>query len=76
MMPNLDRASRSLQDLPTLWNHPGVTPVQQLGLAREVFQEVRLREGRLVAVRPRLRYAPLSVYALWRQHVADDARLS
>ena len=37
----------------TLWNHPGVTPAQQRGLALEVFQEVRLREGRLIAVRPR-----------------------
>jgi hypothetical protein len=36
MMPNLDRASRLLQDLPALWNHPGVTPAQQRGLAREV----------------------------------------
>ena len=59
MMPNLDRASRLLQDLPALWKHPGVTAAQQRGLAREVFQEVRLREGRLVAVRPRPRYAPL-----------------
>ena len=72
-MPNLDRASRLLQDLPTLWNHPGVTPAQQRGLAREVFQEVRLREGRLVAVRPRPKYAPLFAYALWRQHVAGGA---
>ena len=76
MMPNLDRASRLLQDLPTLWNHPGVTAAQQQGLAREVFQEVRLREGRLVAVRPRPRYAPLFAYALWRQHVAGGARSS
>ena len=74
MMPNLDRASRLLQDLPALWNHPGVTPTQQRGLALEVFQEVRLREGRLVAVRPR--YAPLFAYALWCQHVADGARSS
>jgi len=49
---------------------------QQRELAREVFQEVRLREGRLVAVRPRPRYAPLFAYALWRQHVAGGARSS
>ncbi len=76
MMPNLDRASRLLQSLLAPWNHPGVTPAQQQGLAMEVFQEVRLREGGLVAVRPRPEYAPLFAYALWRQHVADDARLS
>ena len=68
--------ARKVRDLPTLWNHPGVTPAQQRGLAREVFQEVRLREGRLVAVRPRPRYAPLFAYALWRQHVAGGARSS
>ena len=76
MMPNLDRASELLQDLPALWNHPGVTAAQQRGLAREVFQEVRLREGGLVAVRPRPKYAPLFAYALWRQHVAGGARSS
>jgi len=53
-----------------------VTSAQQRGLAREVFQEVRLREGRLVAVRPRPKYAPLFAYALWRQHVAGGARSS
>ena len=72
MMPNLDRASRLLQDLPALWNHPGVTAAQQRGLA----QEVRLREGGLVAVRPRPKYAPLFAYALWRQHVAGGVRSS
>jgi len=76
MMPNLDRASGLLQDLPALWNHPGVTAAQQRGLAREVFQEVRLREGGLVAVRPRPKYAPLFAYALWRQHVAGGVRSS
>ena len=43
---------------------PLVSPQLQRGLAREMFQEVRLREGRLVAVRPRPRYAPLFAYAL------------
>jgi len=76
MMPNLDRASRLLQSLLALWNHPGVTPAQQQGLAMEVFQEVRLREGGLVAVRPRPRYVPLFAYALWRQHVAGGVRSS
>ena len=53
-----------------------VTAAQQRGLAREVFQEVRLREGRLVAVRPRPKYAPLFAYAIWRQHVAGGTRSS
>jgi len=41
-----------------------------------VFQEVRLRERGLVAVRPRPKYAPLFAYALWRQHVAGGVRSS
>ena len=76
MVPNLDRASRLLQDLPALWNHPGVTAAQQRGLALEVFQEVRLRVGGLIAVRPKPKYAPLFAYALWRQHVAGGVRSS
>ena len=76
MMPDLDRASRLLQGLPTLWNHPEVPAAQQQGLAREEFQEVRLREGQLVAVRPRAKYAPLFAYALWRQHVSGGTRSS
>jgi len=75
-MPNLDRASRLLQALPALWNHPGVTAAQQRGIAREVFQEVRLKEGGLVAVRPRPKYLPLFAYALSRQHAAGGVRLS
>ena len=71
-----DRVSRLLQDLPALWNHPGVTAAQQRGLALEVFQEVRLRAGGLVAVRPRPEYVPLFAYALWRQHVAGGVRSS
>ena len=76
MMPNLERASRLLQDLPALWNHPGVTTAQQRGPVREVFQEVRLREVGLIAVRPKPKYVPLFAYALWRQHVAGGARSS
>ena len=76
MMPNLDRASRLLQDLPSLWNHTGVTAAQRRRLAREVFQEVRLREGGLVSVRPRPKYVPLFAYALWRQNVLGGVRRS
>ena len=66
--PNLDRAAALLQDLPALWQHPGVTQEQRRELAREVFEEVRLREGRLVGVQPRKQYAPLFAYSLWKQH--------
>ena len=57
-----------MRDLPLLWQHPGVTPKQQREMAREVFEEVRLRDGRLVAVKPRPQYIPLFAYSLWRQY--------
>ncbi|MDA1128574.1 MAG: hypothetical protein O2913_07745 [Chloroflexi bacterium] len=63
--PNLDRAAELLQNLPALWEHPGVTQDQRRDLAREVFDEIRLREGRLVAVKPHPEYAPLFAYSLW-----------
>jgi DNA invertase Pin-like site-specific DNA recombinase len=69
MSPNLDRAAQLLSDLPALWQHPGVTPEQRRELAREVFEEVRLREGRLAAVKPRPEYAPLFAYSIWRYNV-------
>ncbi|MEK7681437.1 MAG: hypothetical protein AAB369_01250, partial [Chloroflexota bacterium] len=57
LTPNLDRAAALLRDLPALWQHPGVTPEQRRAVTREVFEELRLREGTLVAVRPRPAYA-------------------
>ena len=69
--PNLDRAAALLRDLPTLWEHPGVTSEQRRNMAREVFQEIRIREGQLVAVKPRSQYAPLFAYSLWKEN--DDA---
>ncbi|MDP6131221.1 MAG: recombinase family protein [Dehalococcoidia bacterium] len=76
LTPNLDRAAQLLQDLPALWHHAGVTSQQRRELAREVFLEVRLREGRLVAVKPRPQYAPLFAYSLWRQNDVGGKRSS
>ena len=67
--PNLERAAEQLRNLPALWHHPGVALEQRRDLAREVFEELRLREGELVAVRPRPTYAPLFAYSIWRNNV-------
>ncbi len=64
---DLDRAAELLGDLPALWEHPGVTPEQRRDLTREVFDEVRLREGKLVAVKPRAEYLPLFAYSVWKE---------
>ncbi len=61
-------------DLPALWDHPGVTQQQRRDLAREVFDEIRLRDGKLVAVKPQPEYAPLIAYSIWNegQNVGDE----
>ena len=51
-----------------MWKHPGVTQVQRRDLAREVFDEIRLRDGKLVAVKPKAQYAPLFAYSLWNEN--------
>ncbi len=72
--PNLDRAAELLRDLPTLLEHPGVTRDQRRELVREVFDEIRLRDGKLVSVRPRPEYAPLFAYSIWKdcQYVGGE----
>ncbi len=74
--PDLERAAQLLRDLPTLWQHPGVTPEQRRELVREVFHEIRLREGQLSAVEPRPQYAPLFAYSLWREHQVVGGKCS
>ena len=76
MTPNLDRAAPLLQDMPAPWQHPGVSPEQRRDMAREVIQEIRLREGRLVAVTPKPNYAPLFAYSLIHQTGVGCAGLS
>ena len=75
-LPNLERAAQLLQDLPTLWQHPGVKDEHRRSLAREVFEELRLREGKLVATKPRPEYAPLFAYSLWRHGIVGGTRSS
>ena len=72
--PNLDRAAELLQNLPALWEHPGVKQNQRRDLAREVVDEIRIRDGSLIAVTPRQEYAPLFAYNIWKdlQNVGDD----
>ena len=66
--PNLDRAAELLQNLPALWKHPGVTQDHRRDLAREVFDEIRIHDGKLVAVKPRPEYLPLFAYGIWKEN--------
>ena len=65
--PNLDRTAELLQNLPALWKHPGVTQDQRRELVREVFDEIRILDGKLVAVKPRPEYVPLFAYSIWKE---------
>ncbi len=76
MIPNLDRAAQLIKDLPSLWHHEGVTAEQRRELGREVFEQIRLREGRLVAVKPRPQYAPLFAYSIWQHNMVGGEYLS
>ena len=74
--PDLERAAKLLMDLPALWSHTGVTDEQRRDLAREVFEEVRLDNGAVVAVKPRPQYAPLFAYSIWRDNPIGGASSS
>ena len=64
-VPDLEMAAEMLKNLPALWQPPGVTTEQRRDLAREVFEEIRIQDGHLTAVKPHPQYAPLFAYALW-----------
>jgi len=66
--PNVDRAAELLRDLPNLWEHPGATQVQPRDLAREVFDEIRVRDGKLITVKLRPGYAPHYAYSIWKEN--------
>lgn len=75
-LPNLKRAAQLLRDLPSLWKHPGISQEQRQEVTREVFQEVRLKSGRITAVRPAPQYAPLFAYSMRRASDVGGARPS
>ena len=50
--PNLERAAALLMNLPEIWVHLGVDDRQRRDLAREAFEEARLRGHELVSVTP------------------------
>ena len=58
-MPNLERAASLLKDLPTLWQHSGVTHEQRESLVREVFQRITIEGKEFVSIEPKSAYVPL-----------------
>ena len=58
-LPNLERSARLLEDLQTLWHHPGVTHEQREKLVREVFHRITIDGKDIVSIEPKTAYAPL-----------------
>jgi site-specific DNA recombinase len=58
-MPNIERAAQLLNEMPVLWQHPGVTNKQRESLVQEVFNKISIDGEALVAVEPRPEYAPI-----------------
>ena len=57
--PNLERAAKLLEDLESLWSHPGVDDSQREELLREVFQRITIEGRHLISVEPKAPYVPL-----------------
>ena len=57
--PNLERAAKLLEDLESLWFHPGVDDSQREELLQEVFQGVTIEGRHLISVEPKAPYVPL-----------------
>ena len=58
-MPNMERAAQLLNEMPALWQHPGVTNKQRESLVQEVFNKISVDGDALVTVEPKPEYAPL-----------------
>ena len=59
IIPNLERAVKLLDDLQSLWTHPGVSDAQRERLISETFVRILIRGEELMAIEPRAIYAPL-----------------
>ena len=58
-LPNLERAAQLLDDLPSLWQHPGVTHEQREALIQEVFRKITIDGKDFVSIEPNPSYVPI-----------------
>ena len=63
-LPNLSRAAELLNELPSLWMHPGVTDQQREELIKEVFEQAQIRGSKLTSIKPKTSYRPLFAYMM------------
>jgi DNA invertase Pin-like site-specific DNA recombinase len=58
-LPNLERASKLLNELPALWQHPGVDNKQRESVIQEVFTKINMEGDSMISIEPKPAYAPL-----------------
>ena len=58
-LPNLERSAQFIEDLQTLWQHPGATDQQREQLIREVFHRITIDGKEFQSIEPKPAYAPL-----------------
>ena len=68
-LPNLERAANFLEDLPALWQHPGVTHEEREALVRQVFLRITIAGKEFVDIEPKPEYAPLFATMVTTQKV-------
>ena len=51
-----------MNDLPSLWSNPGVNDNQREEFIKEVFEDVQIDSGKIVAIKPNARYELLFAY--------------
>ena len=66
-LPTRKLAAELVLDSPALRENSGVTQDQRSELTREAFHEIRIREGKLVAVKPRPKYVRSSLTVFGRK---------
>ena len=72
-LPNLERAARLLEDLPSLWLHPGVTHEQREALVKEVFRRITIAGREFVSIEPNPAYLPIFAAVLTGQKLGYRA---
>jgi hypothetical protein len=72
----MERAAQLLNEMPALWQHPGVTNKQRESLVQEVFNKISVDGDALVTVEPKPEYAPLFADMLTHQPVGYRESIS
>ena len=74
-MPNLERAAELLEELSSIWSHPGVTDSQREAFVKEVFTSITIGGDKLMSIEPRPEYSPLFASIVKRYNDVEYQKL-